>query len=151
MSFEKSRKCLIHDLPAHRGIYLPKHMIPPGQDGYRTPTVEDYERHAANGVQREHNQSSKSNCDPPARQFTPNSGTSGKHHPNLSSLNISYMIGEKLQWKERIRHFTWTFFTITMSTGGIANVISNGTLLISSWTDRSPANVCGSAISVSRP
>ncbi len=123
MSFEKSGKGLIHDLPAVRGIYLPKHMMPPGQDGYRTLTVEDYERHAANGVQREHNQSSKSNYDPPARQFTLNLGPSGKYHPNWSSVNISYMIGEKLQWKERIRHFTWTFFRITMATGGIANVI----------------------------
>lgn len=32
----------------------------------------------------------------------------------------------KKVWKDRIRHFTWTFFTMTMATGGIANVLHTG-------------------------
>ena len=31
-----------------------------------------------------------------------------------------------LRWRERIRHFTWTWFTMTMATGGIANVLYTG-------------------------
>lgn len=32
----------------------------------------------------------------------------------------------QLTWKQRIRHFTWTWFTMTMATGGIANVLYTG-------------------------
>lgn len=32
----------------------------------------------------------------------------------------------RLSWRERIRHFTWTWFTMTMATGGIANVLYTG-------------------------
>lgn len=31
-----------------------------------------------------------------------------------------------LSWRERIRHFTWTWFCMTMATGGIANVLYTG-------------------------
>jgi hypothetical protein len=37
---------------------------------------------------------------------------------------------QKLCMRERIRHFTWTWFTMTMATGGIANVLYSGTLSV---------------------
>ena len=35
-----------------------------------------------------------------------------------------------LGWKERLRYFTWTWFTLSMATGGIAAVIYNGSVHI---------------------
>lgn len=34
--------------------------------------------------------------------------------------------GGKLGFKGRVRHFTWTWFCMTMATGGIANVLYSG-------------------------
>ena len=36
-------------------------------------------------------------------------------------------IEQKLGWNERVRHYTWNFFSMTMATGGIANVLHSGT------------------------
>jgi len=33
-----------------------------------------------------------------------------------------------LGWKERTRHISWTWFTMTMATGGLANAIYSGTV-----------------------
>ncbi len=49
-----------------------------------------------------------------------------RHSGNPSSVSLAHSILEKLEWRERIRHYTWTFFTMTMATGGIANVIYTG-------------------------
>lgn len=35
-----------------------------------------------------------------------------------------------LSWRERIRHFTWTWFCMTMATGGIANVLYTGSSML---------------------
>lgn len=40
-------------------------------------------------------------------------------------------IGGKLNWKRRIRHFTWAFFTVTMATRTIDNIIYSSTSTLS--------------------
>ncbi len=132
MFWEKSNSCLNQDDAVHRGIFLPKHMIPPGQDGYRTPTIEDYEHQIAHSARDEHIRGGKSSGSSRTRLPVLHSGIFGKHR-NLSRLNVSHRIEEKLQWRERIRHFTWTFFTVTMATGGIANVIYSGKIPKPCW------------------
>lgn len=109
----------LEDLPVRSGIPLPNHMVPPGQDGYRTPTVEDYQRHVREAQLRPRgpglsNRSSRLRV-PMAGMFS-----------NLSSVSLGQNILERLEWRERIRHYTWTFFTMTMATGGIANVLYSG-------------------------
>lgn len=32
----------------------------------------------------------------------------------------------ELGWRDRIKHLTWTWYTLTMATGGVANVLSQG-------------------------
>lgn len=116
----------------------PKNLYRPGQDGYRTPTIEDYELH--------HSRSPMSNgcptpCTTPVYRDPglPNNslqlhlpylcaGPDGRHHLNLSNTHLAHSILQKLEWRERIRHYTWTFFTMTMATGGIANVLYTGTV-----------------------
>jgi hypothetical protein len=54
-----------------------------------------------------------------------------KHRPwsNSSFSRIKHDAVEhvhELHFKERIRHFTWTWFTMTMATGGVANLLYQG-------------------------
>ncbi|KAL8939780.1 MAG: hypothetical protein Q9216_003167 [Gyalolechia sp. 2 TL-2023] len=84
-------------------------MSLPGHDGYRTPTVDDYERRNGEAVERDRGEE--------------------KLPTNVTKADRSkhdHFRLEKLHWRERIRHYTWTFFTMTMATGGIANVLYTG-------------------------
>ena len=116
-----------------RGIHPPKHMLSPGQDGYRTPTIEDFEAQNDGCI--------TSNAAPtPNQVVTPNGYSTPnslqhriphtRHHLNLSSSSLAHSILDELHWRERARHYTWTFFTMTMATGGISNVLYNGTLTL---------------------
>ena len=103
-----------HGLRYHRGIEIPSQMLALGQDGYRTPNTDDYEQHSQQH-RRQHGHLGALAHSLPLMQSPLSSAT----HALSKGL-------EKLAWKHRIRHFTWTFFTVTMATGGIANVLYQG-------------------------
>lgn len=99
-----------------RGIEIPPHMISPGKDGYRTPTIEDYEFHRR-----------QSEVNPGHVQFhTPNYDQTPPQSAKSPLSRAMTLLEEKLEWKERIRHFTWGFFSSTMATGGIASILYQG-------------------------
>ncbi|KAI4139816.1 MAG: hypothetical protein LQ341_004072 [Variospora aurantia] len=105
---------LTHGLERHNGIPMPPHMSQPGQDGYRTPTVHDYERVEAESGEKTHRRGTPS----------PSAGLSRRQSgANPASRSMIDLGLERLQWNERLKHYTWTFFTMTMATGGIANVL----------------------------
>lgn len=119
-SEEKPSRRLNHGL--HLDLGIPKGMVMPGQDGYLTPMIGDYPRQAHKrrpdrrpGLSR-HNSSIRT---PIAEYFS-------AHTPNLSNISLGRGLLDKLEWRERIRHYTWTFFTMTMATGGVANVLHSG-------------------------
>ncbi|KAI8937211.1 hypothetical protein NX059_006419 [Plenodomus lindquistii] len=51
-------------------------------------------------------------------ESTINDDTNSTHPPTTTTTRR-----KTLSFKQRIRHFTWTWFTLTMATGGIANVL----------------------------
>lgn len=111
------------------GLTVPLHMIPSGEDGYRTPTGEDFDL-----ANRQPYSKRQEDCllggaaapiPPPPVHGTPN-GALAHHSATASTASLGERLFEALFWRERIRHFTWTFFTLTMATGGIANVIYTG-------------------------
>lgn len=96
---------------------------PPEQDFYRTPTIEDYSLHVRQNKQGCHHgeRSSRSHH----IEF-PLSALLGAQALNLSDVAPQTPVSDTLGWRDRIRHFTWTFFSLTMATGGIANVLFTG-------------------------
>lgn len=126
------------DLSQHS---VPRHMRTPGEEGYRTPTLEDAEHDLSTdqistlaypptpqALRRVHTSALESIQGPSPRRgreslkqrmgFQDAGAINAKECENPSDLNLS--------WKQRIRHFTWAFFTLTMATGGIANALYAG-------------------------
>jgi hypothetical protein len=115
---------------------IPRHLRQPGEEGYRTPVVEDPE-HPAHPRQR-NVQAARS---APGRAFNhfalgalqTSFDSSSKQAAHNSEKNhesdrcyLPEGFPERLNWRQRIKHVTWAYFTLTMATGG------NSTFSISS-------------------
>ena len=116
--------------------FLPLHLRKPGEDEYRTPTIEDPEHPAYHGVDT--SAFTSTGCDGsndarhfgsqvqcPYHHFGHNAHYCQRRH---HSEGLPFESPTKLSWKQRIKHVTWAYFTVTMATGGIANVISTSNL-----------------------
>lgn len=121
---------------------IPRHLRSPGDDGYRTPTIEDAEEalslqisngdslYASMRIRQVHTSALEALHD---RTFR-TAGAVEKEKKlddcidgsGLSRRRTESSFPTNLSWKQRIRHFTWAFFTLTMATGGIANALYNG-------------------------
>lgn len=52
-----------------------------------------------------------------------NDASNARDAPRTQQVDREERAQKQLSWRERIRHFTWTWFTMTMATGGIANAL----------------------------
>ena len=115
---------------------VPRHLRKPGDEGYRTPTIEDPEHPAHHGADRSAFASALCNrLEHDPMHVHSDLGCHGHHfghNPHYchskdhSDVLKEWDPPEKLSFKQRVKHVTWAYFTITMATGGIANVISVG-------------------------
>ncbi|KAK2841588.1 hypothetical protein FQN49_006108 [Arthroderma sp. PD_2] len=115
---------------------IPRYLRRPGDEGYRTPTIEDTEKNASASVLPFifPSQPPTPRCPTPPvlsqfRQRPPlphnPPKVNGDGNGTGTVTPVQGVDGQLalLTWKERIRHLTWSFFTLTMATGGLANVI----------------------------
>ena len=122
-----------HELDAlgNRAFAPKRRRLHAGGDGYLTPTFEDYEMHRMKEIGSAVPSNNSSQHHLPHTPTTPTgpqrpSLGAFRHSANVSINSLSERLLERLHWSERIRHYTWTFFTMTMATGGIANVLWAG-------------------------
>lgn len=86
--------------------------------GYCTPTMDDDDERHRQLVRRYHYNDLS----------LPTTATQQSSVPDEADTSANNWPANVV-WKKRIRHFTWTFFTMTMATGGIANVLNTGSVL----------------------
>ncbi|PLB50542.1 C4-dicarboxylate/malic acid transporter [Aspergillus steynii IBT 23096] len=116
----------------------PRHLRSPGDDGYRTPTIEDTEKDLAlqdNALSllsgKRTREAHSSALEALHRSWTRKSqergGAREEEEEATRRPSFSFRPSDRsainLGWRKRIRHLTWAFFTLTMATGGIANVL----------------------------
>ena len=109
---------------------LPRHLRQPGEDGYRTPVIEDPEHpahHRHRNVQSARSSSSQALNPLGNGLLEMSSGNRGqalqseKNHPSHEGDRCYLPEGfpKNLSWRQRLKHTTWAYFTLTMATGGI--------------------------------
>jgi hypothetical protein len=107
----------------------PRHLRSPGAEGYRTPTIEDTEKDLSRTLSENNAVLQPTGSLVREAHSSALESTHGSFRNRYSEVDMSLnrtmteSSAGKLSWKKRIRHFTWAFFTLTMATGGIANVI----------------------------
>lgn len=119
----------------------------PGNEGWRTPMIED-DDHPLNMWRSQHSSgtafesSSQSHSQEeivnqqtatPQPQGAPVSSRDLRHKLTHHTQHSTHP--EHLPWKERLRHTSWAWFTMSMATGGLANVLNAGKLKIDLSTD----------------
>lgn len=120
---------------------LPRHMRSPGEDGYRTPTIEDAERALSilgcveespgGGVRKAHSSALEAALQRASSRATVKTNPDKEagacqDYNGLGLFGLKRTVSGELSWKKRIRHVTWAYFTLTMATGGLANVLYQG-------------------------
>ena len=105
------------------GRALPEHIPCPEHELYRTPTAEDSGRDCGDSTEQQCHDECFGRPQSHSHLYSPT--MLRDHLPSRDSF-VPHALLEKKEWRERIRHFTWTFFTMTMATGGIANVLYAG-------------------------
>ena len=107
-------------------VFTP-YLRQPGEDGYRTPVIEDPEHpahHRQRTVQSAH--SSSTQAFPGLSQGVLQTSSGPEHTSHSEKSHPSheynrYHLPEHLPrnlWWQRIKHVTWAYFTSTMATGG---------------------------------
>lgn len=104
----------------------PRHLLPPGQDGYRTPTIEDFEQDNASHTQAFPPLPDGHSLPTDIHQELYRISTSRQEPGSLEKRMQSLEKGNQLDWRYRVKHFTWAYYTLSMATGGICNVLWSG-------------------------
>jgi hypothetical protein len=126
-------------------LNVPRHMRSPGDDGYRTPTIEDAERTLSDlgvedspggQVREAHSTALQEVLQRATSRAAEKSNKEGNKEGNQEAaacfdhngleIAVRRKPPSRIGWKKRIRHVTWAYFTLTMATGGLANVFYEG-------------------------
>lgn len=118
-------------------LQLPRHMRSPGDDGYRTPTIEDAEHtfsqladSPGSGARGVHTTALEAALQRASSRVTDANAKEYNACRDQDGYSLNRRFTDtppsRLSWRKRIRHITWAYFTLTMATGGLANVLYEG-------------------------